>query len=70
MPIFCQFCIKQFELEVKTNKDFNCPNCKFPITFQTKTLKQIENLITNIYRYDNIRILQILIGMNNKPKLF
>jgi len=46
--IFCQFCINQFELEVKTNKDFNCPNCKIPITSQTRC-RQIENLITAIY---------------------
>ena len=61
--MFCQFCINQFELEVKTNKDFNCPNCKIPITSQTRC-RQIENLITAIYRYENIRMLQILIGMN------
>ena len=46
--IFCQFCISQFELEVKTNKDFNCPNCKIPITSQIRC-RQIENLITAIY---------------------
>merc|ERR1712079_169777 len=46
--IFCQFCLNQFQLEVKKKEDFKCPNCKVLITSQTRC-RQIENLINAIY---------------------
>ena len=47
--VFCEFCINQWKDKCSKNTAFTCPNCRQPITSQTRSL-HLENLISSLYQ--------------------
>ena len=47
--VFCEFCISQWKDKCSKNSAFTCPNCRQPITSQSRSL-HLENLIGSLYQ--------------------
>ena len=48
--VYCRFCLEQWEMQCgNCFAEFNCPNCREPITTYNKSL-QLDNLIKSMYQ--------------------